>query len=215
MLAALLGLGGVALVQLGGLDRALRGDQFWEDLEQAKPFIKTLANAGLRQLGYNPAVLQAATYPTAGPEFGGDEEWVVYYWQSSSAHADQKRAGTEDFQVYLNVEGTVRRVTKREGDQFTLLFGKDRRIERGMIYEQVRQRLGDPDRRRLPTPGERHLGDEVWLYNANSTRRTNIEVYFRNQRVTTTWTSGVPGKFPLNETLLHGTAPHAVRDKEK
>ena len=214
MVAALLGLGGVALVQLGWLDRALRGDQFWEALEQAKPLVKARADAALSQLGYNPAVLQAKTYPTAGPDFGGDETWVVYYWQTPLANADQKTAGTEDFQVYLNEEGTVRRVTKREGDQFSLLFGKDRRIEREMTYEQVRQRLGEPDGHG-PTPQRlRKRGDELWVYKADVSLRMTIEVYFEDGQVSALTSTGA-GHFPLNETLLHGTAPHIARDKEK
>ena len=53
-----------------------------------------------------------------------------------------------------------------------------------MTQEEVRERLGEPDRKGPPRRELRDLADETWTYKANPTGRTmTIEVDFKDGKV--------------------------------
>ena len=189
------------------LGRTLGGDDFWEALERAKPLIKSRADAALRELDYDPSALTGLVSPTSpDPEldFGGDETWLVQYWSQPPRDRIQRTQMPGDFRVYLNAIGEIRRVERGYGNNRELLVGRDLRVDRGMTYAEVQERLGEPDQRRPLSSNESHLGDEVWIYSADASRRVTLSIYFDNHRVTTTGGKGVLGDFPLNKSLLEG-----------
>lgn len=190
------------------LERRLRGDDFWDELKQASELIKAQADESLRTLGYDPDKLiglAIAKAPNQEVALGGDETWLVRYWTKPPSNYPQQVTHPGELRVYLNAIGTVRRVEKGNDETRQLLTGKNLTISTGMSSKEVQERLGEPDRYRPPSRGERHLGEEVWEYEAKQSRRKKITIYFENQQVTTTSYAGLMGDFPLNKILLEGS----------
>lgn len=169
---------------MGKLEKWLTGDTegtYWKNLEKAKPLVKQQADRGLTQLGYDPTKLTAVVVPRGE---GGDAIWTVKYWYVDPNDYTATVVRHGDLEVYLNYQGKIRRVMKHEQGQEQLLYGKDERIAKGMTPDQVREHLGEPDRRGLPPRELRDLDDEMWTYKADPTGRTmRIEVYFKDGKV--------------------------------
>ena len=161
-----------------GMGKRIAGDadgQYWKNVEKAMPLIKQRADQIITTLGYNPTQLTAKVFEK-GEE--GDEVWTVAYWETSS----EKYRG--DVEVYLNNQGRVRRVVRFQDGQERLVYGKNERLTKGMTFEQVREKLGEPDRKSLPPRELRDLDDEMWIYKATPAGRTmRIEVYFKGGKV--------------------------------
>lgn len=162
------------------------GGEFWEDVKEARPRIKQIADAYLKERGHDIATWASEVYVKGGGS--GDEVWTAVYWKVAP---ENPLAQHGDLEVYLNNQGKVRRVVKYEQGKVQLLYGKDERIEKGMTPDQVREHLGEPDYKGIPPKWARQHGDtEFWKYNKNSDRTMTIEISFKEGKVSFVSRSG-------------------------
>ncbi len=164
---------------MGWVERKLRGDEFWENLEKAKPLIRARADALLQQLGYDP------TSFTVQVGLGGEGEgvWEVAYWRQLPEDLVERLKQSPNILVNLNNRGEVKWAFRYDDDQAVLIYGKDERIRQGMTPQEVVERLGEPESKGLPPRKERDLGDEVWKYQKNQHRTIRIEIWFKDGKV--------------------------------
>jgi len=162
---------------MGWVERKLRGDEFWENIERAVPLVKARAEAILQELSYDPT--QFTSHVGHGE---GEEMWAVRYWCVPPKDY-AATLGQGDLEVYLNVRGEVKRVAKLEDGHEQLLYGKDERISNGFTPAQVRERLGEPDYIGPPRRSVRDVCDESWKYKQNTSRTMTIEVCFKDGKV--------------------------------
>ncbi len=168
---------------MGWLEKKVKehDDVYWNNLEKAKPIIKQRADQILVQLGYQPTSLTADVIPRGD---GGDVVWTVKYWYVDPKEYVAKVGSHGDLEAFLNNQGKIRRVVKYEHGAEQLIYGKDERIAKGMTQDEVRARLGEPDRKGLPQRELRDLADETWTYKVSPTGRTmTIEVDFKDGKV--------------------------------
>ena len=163
---------------VGWLNRTLRGDAFWQRMEQAAQVANARADAFLPKLGYDPTQFTSDVGPGEG-----EEDWTVKYWRTPPQDYRDAVTSHGDVEVYLNSRGEVKRVATFEDGQERLLYGKDERIANGMTQDEVRARLGDPDQIGQPPKREQDIGDAVWKYQKNQSRTMRIEIWFKNKQV--------------------------------
>jgi hypothetical protein len=164
---------------MGWLERKLSGQEFWDNVDKAKPLIKQRADQSLSRLGYEPSKLSFAVFLGGN----GEEVWRVKYWSNPPKDYIDQVARHADLEVYLNNRGEIKRVVTYKEGQEQLLYGKDERIHNGMSQDQVRERLGEPDHIGPPPRWGRNMSDEEWRYNKNSNRTMRIEILFKDKKV--------------------------------
>ena len=150
---------------------------FWDKVRAAQPHIQGEANRLLISLGYEIKDLKTKV------SFAGEaaeEMWTVRYWYP----VEQMQRFQGDFEVFLDKRGEVKRAMKLVEGGEQLIYGKDERIESGMTYAEVLNRLGEPDYKGRPSRDNLRLGDELWIYKKNLQRTVRIEIYFRSSEVT-------------------------------
>lgn len=166
---------------MGWVERKLKEKEIapWKKLEETRPLIKQQADALLRELGYDPTELAFAVFAKGQ----GEEVWTVMYWYTPPKDYTEIIRDGGEIEVYLDNRGLVRRVAKFENGREQLLYGKDTRLKLGMIYQEVLDRLGDPNYKGPPPRNEQRLGDEVWMYQKSPEHTREIEVYFKDGKV--------------------------------